>query len=56
MKFIYFYSPFYIFFHEQIQKSIPIYFTCIPLLIDDILETENSNKHHFDGLTIKLEL
>jgi hypothetical protein len=56
MKFIYFYSPFYVFFHNQIQYKLSPYFTCVPLLINDILENKDSNIHHFNGLTIKLEL
>jgi len=56
MKFIYFYSPFYKFYHDQFQEKITPHFESVPLLIDDIKESENKNVHHFDGLTIKVEL
>ena len=58
MKFIYFYSPFYEFYHDQFQEKITPHFESVPLVIDDIKESDNKsgNVHHFDGLTIKIEL
>lgn len=56
MKFVYFYSPFYEFYHDQFQEKITPHFTTVPLLIEDIKENENKKDHHFNGLTIKIEL
>jgi hypothetical protein len=56
MRFIYFYSPFYQFYHEHIQSALSSHFDLEPILIEDIQEIENKNLHHFEGLTIKLDL
>jgi hypothetical protein len=56
MKFVYFYSPSYEFYHHQFQEKITPHFTTVPLLIEDIKENENKKTHHFNGLTIKIEL
>ena len=56
MRFLYFYSPFYQFYHEHIQSTLSAHFELEPIRIEDIKELENKNLHHFEGLTIKLEL
>jgi hypothetical protein len=54
MKLYYFYSSLYLFYHEHIQERLSNFVDLNPIVIDDI--NENNNGHHFDGLTIKLEL
>lgn len=56
MRFLYFYSPFYQFYHEHIQSTLSTHFELESILIEDIQEKENKNLHHFEGLTIKLDL
>jgi hypothetical protein len=55
MRFVYFYSPTYLFFHEHIQERLKDQFDLVPILIDDIRECYDG-QHVFTGLTIKLEL
>lgn len=54
MRFVYFYSPTYLFFHEHIQSCLKDEFDLVPILIDDIREYIGG--HVFTGLTIKLQL
>jgi hypothetical protein len=54
MKFIYFYSNLYLFYHEHIQENLKNYFELVPILIDDIKPIKGT--HHFEGQTIKIEL
>ena len=54
MKFIYFYSPSYSFYREHITENLNKTFELVPILIEDIREQKTG--HHFDGLTIKIEL
>ena len=56
MRFLYFYSPFYQFYHEHIQSTLSAHFELEPILIEDIQEQQNKSLHHFEGLTIKLDL
>lgn len=56
MRFLYFYSPFYQFYYEHLQDCLSSHFEVEPILIEDIQEKQNKSLHHFDGLTIKLEL
>jgi len=56
MRFLYFYSPFYEFYHQHIQNTLSQHFELEPHLIEDITERENKQDHHFQGLTIKLDL
>lgn len=56
MHFLYFYSPFYQFYHEHLQTTLTDHFELEPILIEDIPEIEDKNLHHFEGLTIKLDL
>jgi hypothetical protein len=56
MRFLYFYSPLYQFYHQHIQDTIGKFFELEPNLIEDITELENKNQHHFHGLTIKIDL
>jgi len=54
MKFYYFYSPSYTFYHEHIQERLSNQVDLHPILIDEIPEIKDS--HHFTGLTIKIDL
>jgi hypothetical protein len=57
MKFIYFYSPVYEFYNFHIAsriKNLP-YFVLTPLLINDVIN-KVPNRHHFEGINIKIEL
>lgn len=56
MRFLYFYSPFYQFYHEHIQSTLSAHLELEPIVIEDIQEQENKSLHHFEGLTIKLDL
>jgi hypothetical protein len=56
MRFLYFYSPLYQFYHEHIQEALQDFFELEPHLIADIKELDNKDQHHFIGLTIKIEL
>ena len=47
MRFLYFYSPFYQFYHEHIQSTLSAHFELEPIRIEDIQELENKNLHHF---------
>ena len=55
MRFIYFYSPTYQFYHEHIQSCLKDHFELEAIQMEDIPES-NPNGHQFLGLTIKLEL
>jgi hypothetical protein len=52
MRFLYFYSPLYQFYHEHIQEALQDFFELEPHLIADIKELDNKDQHHFIGLTI----
>jgi hypothetical protein len=57
MKFVFFFSPTYEFYNYHITsilKNIPS-FVVKPILINDVINTQK-NKHHFDGINIKIEL
>lgn len=54
MRFLYFYSPLYQFYHEHFQEILSPYFKLEPNLIEDVVELNGF--HHFAGLTIKLDL
>jgi len=56
MRFLYFYSPLYQFYHEHIQDTLNEFFDLEPALIEDIKELDNKDQHHFIGLTIKIDL
>jgi hypothetical protein len=56
MRFLYFYSPLYQFYHEHIQETIGEFFELEHTLIEDIKELDNKDQHHFIGLTIKLDI
>ena len=56
MHFLYFYSPFYAFYHDHLTETLGPHFDLEPQLIEDITEKEDKTKHHFDGLTIKIDL
>lgn len=59
MKFIYFYSEDYYFYHNHIQKNLSNFFDLEPIIIGKINIDENKHLnhfHHFAGVTIKIEL
>jgi hypothetical protein len=59
MKFIYFYSEDYSFYHNHIQKNLSNFFHLEPVIIGKINIDENkhlNHSHHFAGITIKIEL
>jgi hypothetical protein len=55
MKFIYFYSPMYEFYHKHINENLKNYFNLESILIDD-LKIKSKDEHHFTGHNIKIEL
>ena len=54
-KFIYFYSPLYEFYNQQISEKCKNNFKLKPILIDDVV-IKDKNGHHFNGHNIKIEL
>ena len=59
MKFVYFYSPTFQFYHEHLQSVLAPYFSLIPILIEDLPVVHIpflTKGHHFDGLAIKMQL
>jgi len=57
MKFVFFYSPTYEFYNHHITTNVQNLpqFDLQPILINDVINKEKG-KHHFDNITIKIEL
>lgn len=54
MKFIYFYSPLYNYYHKHISSTLSSHFEVKPIYIDDI---QPKNGHtFFSGVSVKMEL
>ena len=57
MKFVYFFSSLYLFYHVQLQKKLSPYFELVQILINELPEyNKTRGGHHFEGLNIKIEL
>ncbi len=56
MKFTYFYSPSYEFYNVHLKENLGDLFDVKGIIIDEIKPGTDKSKHHFDKLTIKIEL
>lgn len=56
MKWIYFYTADYLFWHKHLNKNLSNTFVLEPIIIGEINTSSNKGKHHFHGVSIKIDL
>lgn len=56
MKWIYFYTPDYSFWHTHLQNNLSAKFDIEPVLVQNINAISKDGKHHFHGITKKIDL